>query len=573
MTAYDGGPDMSARAAEQAGGTAKRETDTRRGEDPLTAAVRCALERHGLYGGKRILVGYSGGGDSSALLHALLSCQARLGITAVAFHLNHGIRGAEADRDEEHCRGFCLEHGAEFIARRADVPAYAREHGMGLEEAARELRYSYLYGIALERGCDCIVTAHHADDELETMLFRLVRGCALAGLCGIPEYSLRSAPHIDPEGSASENGAPEDSTPENGTSGNNAKENAVSDICSEKRKIPVLRPLLSLPRAEIDRYLAENGIEYVTDSTNLEPCCARNIIRSRCVPALRELSPRASESACKTARLLREDEELLSALASLPEERLTELFGSVPAPLLRRRMTALCRGYYSEHGIKAEISSGNIEALARLSESGRLWEELSLPGCVCARKTREGIELSPDRRRIARAKRPRRPKKHTGTGDAAAEEPSPGGTGDAPGQALIRPAADGLVRLTEGENPVPGGTITVSTADREIRQTSSENIYNLSTHIKVSSAKLNGVLIARTRQPGDRIFIHGMSRSLKNLFQSAGIPPERRGLIPLVCDGYGILWIPGVGVRDGAASDTGDILLLFGSSDCLPDSL
>ena len=271
---------------------ANSKPDTRRGASkaaPLTEAVRRAVDRCGLRG-KTLLVGYSGGGDSSALLHALHVCREEYGITPVAMHLNHCIRGEEADRDERHCRRFCREHGIALKVCRADVPAYARAHRLGLEEAARELRYAYLREAAEEYGCSCIVTAHHANDELETLLFRLSRGSALAGLGGIPEYS-------------------------------------VSRLSGG---IPVLRPLLSVPRSEIERYIAENGIEYVTDSTNLEPCCARNVIRSRCVPALCELSPHAPEAAYRTARLLREDETLLSALASLPEDglkRLTELLG------------------------------------------------------------------------------------------------------------------------------------------------------------------------------------------------------------------------------------------------------
>ncbi len=619
---------------------ANSKPDTRRGASkaaPLTEAVRRAVYRCGLRG-KTLLVGYSGGGDSSALLHALHVCREEYGITPVAMHLNHCIRGEEADRDERHCRRFCREYGIALKVCRADVPAYARAHRLGLEEAARELRYAYLREAAEEYGCSCIVTAHHANDELETLLFRLSRGSALAGLGGIPEYS-------------------------------------VSRLSGG---IPVLRPLLSVPRSEIERYIAENGIEYVTDSTNLEPCCARNVIRSRCVPALCELSPHAPEAAYRTARLLREDETLLSALASLPEDglkRLTELLveyrtdtdgeygtgksatdtsgaaysgaaqagiGSaeysetdrprhttgdsirntydsikstdpadsientaaaahirstdsitvpdrLPAPLLRRRLLSFYRDYCARRGISADPGSDNIEALARLCRVGATHEELSLPGAVRATKLRGGIMLSPDIGRGAdRApssgdSRTRTTAANDGdypaaAGGSASCDKTDGKTyGDTYGKTCGKPDGGTAAEypLRPGENRLPGGAMlivvesvphdgasvsepcgTTGSGTAKIRHPSNENIYNLSTHITVASAKLKGTLFARKRQPGDRVLVRGRHRTVKNLYQAAAVPPQERQTLPMICDEDGILWIPGAAVRDGAQIDS-----------------
>lgn len=564
---------------------ANSKPDTRRGASkaaPLTEAVRRAVDRCGLRG-KTLLVGYSGGGDSSALLHALHVCREEYGITPVAMHLNHCIRGEEADRDERHCRRFCREHGIALKVCRADVPAYARAHRLGLEEAARELRYAYLREAAEEYGCSCIVTAHHANDELETLLFRLSRGSALAGLGGIPEYS-------------------------------------VSRLSGG---IPVLRPLLSVPRSEIERYIAENGIEYVTDSTNLEPCCARNVIRSRCVPALCELSPHAPEAAYRTARLLREDETLLSALASLPEDglkRLTELLGEyrtgtdpadsientaaaahirstdsitvpdrLPAPLLRRRLLSFYRDYCARRGISADPGSDNIEALARLCRVGATHEELSLPGAVRATKLRGGIMLSPDIGRGAdRApssgdSRTRTTAANDGdypaaAGGSASCDKTDGKTyGDTYGKTCGKPDGGSAAEypLRPGENRLPGGAMlivvesvphdgasisepcgTTGSGTAKIRHPSDENIYNLSTHITVASAKLKGTLFARKRQPGDRVLVRGRHRTVKNLYQAAAVLPQERQTLPMICDEDGILWIPGAAVRDGAQIDS-----------------
>lgn len=635
------------------------ERSGRGSSDRVTAAVRDAVGRYGLRGA-RLLVGYSGGGDSSALLHALLSCQGDCGITPVALHLNHCMRGDEAERDERHCRRFCAAHGVTLRICRADVPAYAREHGMGLEEAARELRYACLREAAAEYGCECIVTAHHANDELETMLFRLARGSALAGLCGIPEYSV----------SALSGG------------------------------IPVLRPLLSLPRAEIDSYVAENGIEFVTDSTNLEPCCARNVIRSRCVPALCELSPHAPEAANRTARLLREDEALLSALAALPDEglrRLTALLGEyrdtaasdssaqastavdtrnsltpcsvghcsthidkketvnrfgtsdstridikdtvihttvdkafdtmqliseLPEPLLRRRLLSFFSGYRARHGISAELGSGNLAALSWLCRSGETSKTLSLPGGIRATKLPGGIMLSPDSERESRARTERPQNSRRNCSGSGCGKNDGGDCRDSSGGKDSKDSKDcrtlGEIPLYYGENRLPDGSLLIidmsgvtrasiettdfsdpdktdrassdgatvagctagfitgfteggaanlsagSTADgvsadtAKFRDAQGENIYNLSTNITVSSAKLKGTLSARMRQPGDRVFVRGMHRSLKNLFREAGIPPELRRQLPIVCDGDGIVWIPFVAVRDGVLHDAAD---------------
>ena len=199
------------------------------------------------------------------LLHLVLAG----GYDVTAAHFEHGIRGAESLRDAEFVENWCGEHGISFVIGHGDAPAYAEANGLSLEEAARELRYDFLYKTAERLGIDRILTAHNRDDNAETLLFNLVRGSGTAGLCGIPQSRDR-----------------------------------------------ILRPLLHVSRTEIEAYLRENKVPHVEDSTNRSDDYTRNLIRHRIMPLLREINPRVSQAAARTAKLAARDEDCLSDLAA-----------------------------------------------------------------------------------------------------------------------------------------------------------------------------------------------------------------------------------------------------------------
>ena len=136
-----------------------------------------------LKGLKSVLVGFSGGADSTLLLTLLAK---ESGIRVAAAHLNHGIRGEEALRDENFCIDYCKKLGIDIYVKHSDIPDIAKTHGLTVEEAARNERYKFFNEILNKQGYDCIATAHNADDNAETMIFNLVRGASLSGLCGIP---------------------------------------------------------------------------------------------------------------------------------------------------------------------------------------------------------------------------------------------------------------------------------------------------------------------------------------------------------------------------------------------------
>ena len=213
-----------------------------------------------------LTVAFSGGADSTALLCLLRSLQNINGYTLYAVHVHHGIRGEEADRDAVFCQELCEKCGIPFQCIHVDAPKFAEDTHLSLETAARQLRYEALE-LAAPNGL--LATAHHADDQAETMLFHLVRGSGLRGLCGIPT-----------------------------------------------RRGRIIRPLLRIPKSDLLAYLQEIGQDFVTDSTNLLPDGSRNLLRQEVLPLLYGYNPQSIAHMTRTASLLAEDEALLSEMAA-----------------------------------------------------------------------------------------------------------------------------------------------------------------------------------------------------------------------------------------------------------------
>ena len=255
-----------------------------------------------------VLLGFSGGADSSALLHWLAEQSRRVGFSLTLCHLDHGIRGKEAERDRRFCERIARAYGLELIVGVADVPARASASGESIEEAARAERYAFFSRVMKEKNIPLLATAHHADDQLETLIFRLARGTGLHGLTGI-------APVREMEGGY------------------------------------VVRPLLAVTRKQIEDYCAENEIEFVRDSTNEDLTVSRNRIRHEVIPVLEQLfSGVAGRSDALTAQL-REDDEFLNALAAKllaecasGDGLLAEPLEKAPLPIRRRALRAWCHG-------------------------------------------------------------------------------------------------------------------------------------------------------------------------------------------------------------------------------------
>ncbi len=219
--------------------------------------------------GKRILVALSGGADSVSLLLVLCALSEKYGFSVLGCHVNHMIRGKEADRDESFAKGLCEKLGVPFYSLKKDVPALSRERKTGLEETARDVRYEYFASFIDGGKADFVATAHTASDNAETVLLNLTRGCGISGLCGIPLIR-----------------------------GN------------------IIRPLLYVTREEIEDFLAEKEQDFVTDSTNLCDDCSRNIIRHKVVPHLYGINPSFARSVTNMTKLAKRENDFLERLAS-----------------------------------------------------------------------------------------------------------------------------------------------------------------------------------------------------------------------------------------------------------------
>ena len=279
-------------------------------EKKLLARVMPLAEEYAMFpAGGTVLCCVSGGVDSMSLLHFLAGQSVRLGFQLHACHFDHGIR-PESDADAEFVRAQCGARNIPLHAVKVDVPYYAKAHGLGLEEAGRKLRYDWFHKVA-DRFDDCVIaTAHHADDNAETLLLHLVRGSGLSGLGGIPP-----------------------------------------------RRGRLVRPFLNVPRALIESYAAEEGIPFVEDATNADPdYTPRNLLRHRVMPLLRQMNPNLTDTLSATAASLRQDGEFLSARAANLAMDATVAAGSVILPLA------------SVNGQSAAIAARVIQAAAEKLE-------------------------------------------------------------------------------------------------------------------------------------------------------------------------------------------------------------
>lgn len=247
--------------------------------------IRLAAGRFDMFGkADMIICALSGGADSVCLTLALKELSSEYGFKIKAVHVNHLLRGAESDRDEQFCRDLCEREDIPLTVFRADAALFSKEHKMSLESGARKLRYNFFDEVCGENAK--IATAHTLSDSAETVIFNLSRGTGLKGLCGIPPVRDK-----------------------------------------------MIRPLIYCKREEILSYLSERGQSFVTDSTNLSDDYSRNKIRHNVIPVLEELNSGFLESIKRLTESLSEDERFLSELA---KEHYDDDLRNVDASVRRR---------------------------------------------------------------------------------------------------------------------------------------------------------------------------------------------------------------------------------------------
>ena len=217
---------------------------------------------------KTVAVALSGGADSMALISYLKNNLQRLTINLKAVNVEHGIRGGESEKDSDFVKAFCDRNNIECFSYKVNSIAYAKKEAYGLEQAARILRYNCFNDLLDSGKVDYIATAHHKSDNVETVLFNLFRGASLNGVSGINYINGK-----------------------------------------------IIRPLIETEKYEIENYIKDNGIEFVTDSTNSDTAYSRNYIRHKIMPVIKDAFPTAENAVSRFAKLAKEDDDYLTKIA------------------------------------------------------------------------------------------------------------------------------------------------------------------------------------------------------------------------------------------------------------------
>ncbi|MFY9114279.1 MAG: tRNA lysidine(34) synthetase TilS [Dethiobacteria bacterium] len=329
--------------------------------------VRKTIDRHKLFQpGDKVLTGVSGGPDSLCLLHILLQLRSELGIRIYVAHLDHGLR-AEASREFEFVRALSGKWGLPFYGARVDTAFYRQKKGLSVQAAARFCRYIFFKKAAAYFGANKIATAHHHDDQVETILMNIINGTGLDGLAGIK-------------------------------------------VIRRHKGIELVRPLLETGKDEIIACCHENGLEPVCDLSNLEPVYLRNKIRLELIPYLaREYNPRIGEAVSRLSALAGEEGAYLHRKAFLLYKKYAREQGKdkviIDAVMVQKLHTALRRRILRiawqriNRDEDTVPESKHIEALEYLLHENRVGKEIQLPHHRRAYITAAGLVMATESRR------------------------------------------------------------------------------------------------------------------------------------------------------------------------------
>lgn len=431
--------------------------------------------------GARVVVAVSGGADSVALLDLLRRFDAG-SLKLVVAHLNHSLRGEHSDADQAFVAGLAARYGLSFVAERRDVAALARELVTSLEDAGRRARYDFLARVAREHQASFIALAHHRDDQAETVLMRLLRGAGGTGLRGMgPSRGI------------------------------------------------LKRPLLRVSRADIERYLKEEGLSWRNDASNADTDFLRNSIRHELLPLLGRYNPKVSERLAATAEILAADEELLDQVTDAAYRRLLLPGSAEPAFSVAGltgeprglRLRLYRRALAEQRGDLQRIALTHLEAIDRLVGSERPNARLNLPGACLVLRSYDRLSFA--------AARP-----EEGDFEVAVAGP---GEYRLPGGRLLR------VSLVELPERLDAGAPDAAFFDPQ-------------------AAPFPWTV--RSFRPGDRFRALGMTgtQKVKDLFINNKIPASQRGRIPLLVSGDRIIWLAGVRMGESArvTADSGLVL-------------
>lgn len=332
----------------------------------LEKLSRVIQEHNLLETGDRVVVAVSGGPDSIAMLHMLhtLAKEENGRWFIIAAHLNHGFRGAEAEADALYVEKFCHQLGVPVEIETTDVPAYMKRVGKGAQETAREVRYTFLTKTAKKWGANKIATAHHADDQAETILMRIVRGTGLDGLQGMLWKR-------------------------------------------EFGGVEIIRPLLFIAKEDLEAYCLRHEIQPRLDQSNLSLKYTRNRFRLEVFPLLKQINPRVGESLLRLADLVSMENDYMHVQAKKTLESITvkrepgrldvnlSLFLQTHTAL-QRRMCQLILNYLFKNG-QRELSLAFVDEILRFIETSSPSSRMYLPEQGEVRKSYDKVIFSSER--------------------------------------------------------------------------------------------------------------------------------------------------------------------------------
>ncbi|MCS7203136.1 MAG: tRNA lysidine(34) synthetase TilS [Thermodesulfovibrio sp.] len=422
--------------------------------------------------GDHILVGLSGGPDSVCLLYILNDYfKDKFKLKLSAAYIDHGLRPDDTPREIEFCKKLCETLSVDFYTLPINVVEFANREKINIQEAARVLRYEALDQISASVKANKVAVAHNADDQAETMLMRLLRGAGPAGLSGIPPVRKK-----------------------------------------------IIRPLIEVERAEIERYLTENKISYIVDPSNESLKYMRNRIRHELMPIIKIIAPQAVKILSKTAEIIREENDYINItvtktlmrLMSRKSESTVELFCNpmevLNIVILRRALRTAIDAVRDLRGISFE----QIEEIIKLIKDGKPGDRVYLPKGIRAIKGYSTLTIT-------------------------AEPPK---------------------KLTRYEISIPQ-TVFLKEANltlsfREIPKSELNSYGDGKTTFYVDMDKIKFPLIIRGRKPGDYFYPFGFGKrkKLQDFFVDEKVPRDERDTVPIVESDGEIVCIAGYRLDD-----------------------